>query len=84
MATRNFRWHSIQVLRALSRLLNAVTGGEGDTTFSAGSWTLLLAGSRWGRVRVAVVDWLNRDPGHCRRAWEWHKERGLLLLDTAG
>lgn len=78
-----FRWHFDQVFRASSRLLNALVGGEGDTTFSAGSWTAFLSGSRTGRWRVAVVDWLNRDEGHCRRAWEWHRDRGLLELDTS-
>ncbi len=72
-----------QVLRALSRLLNALAGGEGDTTFSAASWGLALKGSRWGRLRVKLIDWLNGTPGHCKAAWEWHRDRGLLVKDSA-
>lgn len=77
-------WHLDQLARAVSRLLNALTLGEGDTTFSAGSWALKLAGSRLGHWRVAVIDRLHPgDPDHCRKAWEWHRDRGLLQPDTS-
>lgn len=82
-------WHLIQLGRALSRLLNALTGGEGDTTFSAGSEWLRRHGrtalARWaGRARVRFVDWLNGEPGHCAAAYAWHAERDLFIRDTAG
>ena len=67
-----------EVGSALSRLLNAVCGGDGSVTFSAASWDLRERGSRWGRWRVALVDRLNREPGHCRAAWEWHRARSLI------
>jgi len=70
-----------QVGRALSRLLNAVAGGEGDCTFSAWSWHLKLRGKPTGALRVAVVDALSRQEGHCRRAYEWHAARGLIQRD---
>ncbi len=67
-----------EVGSAASRLLNALVGGDGSVTFSAASWALAEAGSAWGRHRVALVDWLNRQPGHCRAAWQWHRDRGLV------
>lgn len=72
----------VQVGRALTRLLNAICGGQGDCTFSAWSWELQRQGSRWGRWRVAFVDWLMK-PGHCYRAWLWHDRHDLLGLDDA-
>ena len=70
-----------EVGRALSRLLNALTGGEGDTTFSAYSWELQRIGHWSGRLRVRFVDWLNNEPDHCRKAWVWHEEKGLFRRD---
>ena len=96
-------WHLRQLGRAGSRLLNVLRGGEGDTTYSAGSWARAIApwpepATRWEAVRswpatlsralapheVRMVDWLNREPGHCYAAWEWHRERGLLADDGPG
>jgi hypothetical protein len=77
-------WHLRQTGRALSRLLNAAAGGEGDTTYSAGSYAAALAGTRWGSTRVRVVDWLNREPGHCAAAYKWHLDHGLLAEDSPG
>ena len=78
----------MQLGRALSRLLNALTGGEGGTTFSAFSAELALYGRglarRWGRLRVWFIDRvLLRDPTHCARAWLWHEEHGLFTWDEA-
>lgn len=68
-----------QVARAGSRLLNALCGGDGGVTLSAGSYDLVVRGSRWGRWRVAVVDALpGNGPGHCMDAWAWHADHGLL------
>ena len=73
-------WHGIQVARAVSRLLNALMGGEGDTTFSAYSWHLKQKGKRIGLVRVVLVDRLFGS-GHCEDACEWHRERRLFEDD---
>ena len=73
-------WWLMQVGKALSRLLNAILGGEGDTTFSAYSYHLLLAGSRWGRLRVALVDRL-LGKNHCLEAWAWHASRRLFEIE---
>lgn len=74
----------VQILRASSRLLNALTGGEGDSTFSAWSWHLAiqpgLAG-KIGRLRVAVVDRF-AGAGHCEAAYAWHAQRDLLARDA--
>jgi subtilisin-like proprotein convertase family protein len=75
------RYWFMQVFRASSRLLNAVTGGEGDSTFSA--WSYYLAhdhNSAWGRWRVKVVDSLFGQ-GHCKESYVWHLERDLLHKD---
>lgn len=78
-------WYLAQVGRASSRLLNAVTGGEGDTTFSAYSFHLAMNGRRpisraYGRARVAIIDGMLGN-GHCWEAWSWHHERGLFEIE---
>lgn len=73
-------WYLTQIGRALSRLLNAIFGGEGDTTFSAFSWELQRRGSTWGLFRVWLVDAIN-GPGHCRKAWDWHEDHRLFERD---
>jgi len=79
------RWYLAQIGRASSRMLNAVLGGEGDTTFSAYSYHLAMNGRRpisraYGRARVAIVDGL-LGLGHCFEAWSWHHERGLFEIE---
>lgn len=67
-----------EVARAVSRVLSACTTGDGDRTFSADSYVRLITG-RWdGRIRVRIVDLVTGSRGHCRRAWEWHRARGLV------
>lgn len=68
-----------QVLRALSHLLNGLTGGEGDCSYSAWSYERLRRGEAGAAELVAWVDGLPfNGPGHCARAWEWHRQRGRL------
>ncbi len=63
---------------ATSALLNAAAGGDRAATFSAWSWERRRLG-RWdGALRVAVVDWINQEPGHCESAWQSHVARGLI------
>lgn len=75
------RYHLFQIFRASSRLLNALTGGEGDSTFSAWSYHLWVDhGSWWGKWRVKVLDaLLGKD--HCKISYEWHVQRDLLHKD---
>jgi hypothetical protein len=78
-------WYFSQIGRATSRLLNAIIGGEGDTTFSAYSYHLMIDGKSrasrvYGRVRVAIVDRL-LGSGHCFVAYAWHNKRGLFEID---
>lgn len=82
------RW-IIQVARALSRLLNAICHGEGDTTFSAYSAWLVLHGKTkrarwWGAKRCQFINALWDDDGHCTRAYLWHLKRDLFTWDDAG
>lgn len=73
-------WYCVQVGRALTRLLNALLGGEGDSTFSAYSWELQRRGSAWGVWRVALVDAVF-GTGHCLDSWAWHDARGLFQIE---
>ena len=78
-------WYLVQIGKALSRMLNAVLGGEGDTTFSAYSYHLSINGKRksskvYGKARVAIVDALTYK-GHCSDAFKWHHERDLFEID---
>jgi len=63
---------------ALSRSLNAATGGDERATFSAWSALLRERGSRAAGLRTRLVDAVNLEPGHCTRALASHRERGLL------
>lgn len=68
-----------EVGSALSRLLNALTGGDGSVTFSARSYDAMIdRPTRLNKARVAAIDWLHREPGHCRDAWTWHAQKGLV------
>lgn len=85
------KWWFSQNFRALSRLLNAFTGGEGDTTFSAYSWQLATQRTgwmgRWGMWRVWWVDlvmgWITGKPDHCYESWVWHTKHDLFQKDDA-
>lgn len=66
-----------QVGRALTRLLNALLGGEGDTSFSARTEAEARAG-RPGWVGVAMLIDAVMGHGHTAAAHAWHAERGLL------
>lgn len=75
------RYYVIQVLRASSRLLNALTGGEGDSTFSAWSYHLHMnKHSAWGAFRVKWIDRM-LGAGHCERSYAWHMARDLITKD---
>jgi hypothetical protein len=63
---------------ALSRSLNAATGGDERATFSAWSAFLVEEGAATARLRIWLVDAVNLEPGHCARALASHRERGLL------
>lgn len=75
------KYYFLQVFKASSRLLNALTGGEGDSTFSAWSYHLKVdKQSAWGSLRVKCVDYMLGE-GHCQGAYNWHKEHDLLKID---
>lgn len=63
-------------------MLNALTGGEGDSTFSAWSYHLHMnKQSVWGTWRVK---WIDRMLGvdHCKKSYEWHQQRDLISKDS--
>lgn len=66
------------VASALSRSLNAATGGDERATFSAWSALLVERGTTGAAFRVWLVDLINIRPGHCAEALASHRERGLL------
>jgi hypothetical protein len=75
------RYHLLQVFKASSRLLNALTGGEGDCTFSAWSYHLWVdKGSSWGKWRVWALDCLLGEH-HCKHSYEWHVHKDLLTKE---
>lgn len=62
----------IELFSLLSRLLNVLTGGTADLTFSARS-------HRDGLWTESVIDFVARhvfrEADHCRVWWEWEVER---------
>lgn len=67
-----------EIARGMSRVLSALWDGQGDCTFSAWSYRMVVTGKPWGPPRVRFVDALNDEPGHCAEAYSWHKDHGLL------
>lgn len=68
----------LQIGRGMSRALSGFWDGNGDTTFSAWSYRMVVHGKKWGPFRVALVDFLTRSPGHCQRSYEWHDKHRLF------
>lgn len=52
-----------QVMIALDQLGNALLGGMADETISAHAFR-----QGWTR-RVRLIDWIFRDPNHCRESY---------------
>lgn len=52
-----------QILVALDQLVNTMLGGMADETISA-----RVHRNGWERAE-RVIDWLFREPGHCRNAY---------------
>lgn len=60
-----------QILIAADQLANALLGGYADETISARAWR-----SNW-TWRIAIIDWLFRDPNHCKNSYYaevWRKQ----------
>lgn len=70
-----------EIARGMSRTLSGCWDGQGDCTFSAWSYRMVVHGKEWGPWRVRVVDALNDEPGHCFEAYLWHARHGLLDRD---
>lgn len=76
------RWEQRrEIARAMSRVLSAEWDGQGDCSYSAWSYFMVVHGKRWGPWRVRVVNALNNDPQHCQDAYAWHERHGLFDRD---
>ena len=64
--------YPIRVLIALDQLANALRGGEPDETISA--WLYRIKSVR----RQAFVNWLFRNPNHCKNSYESELRRSQL------
>ncbi len=67
-----------QIGGAMTRLLNALTWGDGRTSFSARCGYALYRGKSWARLVVPVVDVLLQSRMHCV---EQAQEAGLVPRD---
>lgn len=67
-----------EIGRGLSRTLSGVWDGNGDVTFSAWSYHMVVRGKKWGPFRVRFVDAVTFESGHCELYYKWHKERRLF------
>lgn len=59
----SMRAYLLKLLISLDQLVNTILGGECDETLSARCWR---RGYTW---RVKVIDWLARNPTHCKEAY---------------
>lgn len=76
------RWEQRrEIARSMSRVLSACWDGQGDCSFSAWSYRMVIHGKPWGAPRVRFVDWINDEEGHCLDAYLWHEKHGLLDRD---
>jgi hypothetical protein len=72
----------VEVLSAASRLLNAIVNGpaprgDGAVTFSASCFAAAQRGCRVSTWLIRRIDGI-LGPHHCRDAWVWHRDRGLV------
>lgn len=76
------RWEQRrEIARSMSRVLSALWDGQGDCSYSAWSYRMVVHNKPWGPPRVRFVDWINGEPGHCYEAYLWHEAHGLLERD---
>lgn len=61
-----------QVLIAIDQLANALIGGYADETISARAYR-----KGW-RYRQQIINWLFRDPAHCRDSYTSELQRSQL------
>ncbi len=62
-------------LIALDQLGGTLIGGYPDETISAKCYRMTLRGSRGWERAMRFVNWLFRDPNHCRDAWVAENDR---------
>lgn len=71
----------VEVLSILSRLLNVLTGGTADLSFSARSHKNALWTEHW----IDEFFWLLRSEiRHCRSSWQVEVERSKEILKATG
>lgn len=65
------------VLKALTQLLNALTGGNEDQSFSGRTGVAYLLGKRWAKIVKPVIDFIFKiikgDKNHCIDSIEWDR-----------
>ena len=69
------RSYVVRVLIAADLFANVLIRGRFGETISARAWTAKRDGRTWGRIAVAVLDWLQ--PGHCENAADEDIARAL-------
>lgn len=73
-----FRSYIINVLGTLTQGLNSLLGGNRDQSFSSRTYEAFVAGKRWGRIVLPLIDTLFYPFGgwgHCARAYTSDTER---------
>ena len=58
---------------AISRLLNAVIGGQYDQMLSSRAWEMSPKSRKWDLVRSVLDFVFYWDNGHCKLNYDWEK-----------
>lgn len=69
----------LNILKALDRLANAVTGGAGDETISSRAGKAQEKGKRWACVLCRMLDLFQRD--HCKLSINPDDGKGAVIPD---
>lgn len=63
------------ILVGLTQFLNTLLGGDPDQPFSGRSAIAKGLGKRWGKISVAIIDWifkkLRNEDDHCFNSIDW-------------
>lgn len=69
---KGYLWN---VLKALTQLFNALTGGDEDQSFSGRTGIAFKLGKKWAEIVMPMIDWVfkkvRNEDNHCINSIEW-------------
>ncbi len=59
----------IHILIAFDQLITTLVGGFPDETLSSYAYRLNLQNKLGGKIFMPIIDWLFRNPNHCKESY---------------